>query len=67
MVMKSGVFTVHDDKLLFEFLLLESFQAGLILAHSAKNSGITLGKPFPEFEVEKVANYGEGQGHKTVR
>jgi 3-methyladenine DNA glycosylase len=47
---------VHDDQLLFEFLILESFQAGL--------SWITILKKreafkdaFENFEIEKVANY----------
>ncbi len=49
---------VHEDKLLFEFLLLETFQAGLSWFTILKKRD-NFRKAFDEFEVEKIANYGE--------
>lgn len=47
---------VHDDKKLFEFLLLESAQAGLSWATILKKrEGYR--KAFDNFDVNKVANY----------
>ncbi len=49
---------VHDDRVLFEFLVLESFQAGLsweLILNKREN----FRKAFSSFEVEKVARYDE--------
>ena len=47
---------VHDDKKLFEFLLLESAQAGLSWATILKKRD-GYRKAFDNFDVNKVANY----------
>ena len=49
---------VHDDQILFEFLVLESFQAGLsweLILNKREN----FRKAFSNFEVDKVARYKE--------
>ena len=49
---------VHDDKLLFEFLILEGFQAGLswrIILNKRKN----FRRAFAGFDPEKIARYTE--------
>ncbi|MEJ2709531.1 MAG: DNA-3-methyladenine glycosylase I [Anaerolineales bacterium] len=49
---------VHDDRTLFEFLVLEGAQAGLSwLTVLRKRENYRLA--FDNFEVEKIANYGE--------
>ena len=51
---------VHDDRTLFEFLLLESFQAGLsweIILN--KREGFK--KAFANFDVEKIARFGKSK------
>jgi DNA-3-methyladenine glycosylase I len=49
---------VHDDKVLFEFLVLESFQAGLSwLTILRKRENFR--KAFANFEVKKVAKFDE--------
>ena len=49
---------VHDDRTLFEFLVLEGAQAGLSwLTVLRKRENYR--QAFDNFEVEKVANYGE--------
>ncbi len=49
---------VHDDKVLFEFLVLESFQAGLSwLTILRKRENFR--KAFADFDVEKVAKFDE--------
>jgi len=49
---------VHDDRLLFEFLILEGAQAGLSWSTVLKKrSGYR--KAFDNFDVQKVANYSE--------
>ncbi len=48
----------HDDKKLFEFLVLDTFQAGLswkIILHKREN----FRKAFDNFDAEKIANYDE--------
>lgn len=47
---------VHDDKKLFEFLILESFQAGLSW-HTVLKKRENFRKAFADFEVEKVAKF----------
>ncbi|MBE6498839.1 MAG: DNA-3-methyladenine glycosylase I [Methanobrevibacter sp.] len=48
----------HDDRELFEMLVLESFQAGLSWITILKKRG-NFRKAFDDFDVEKVAEYGE--------
>ncbi len=48
----------HDDKELFEMLVLESFQAGLSWITILKKRE-NFRKAFDDFDVEKVASYGE--------
>ena len=48
----------HDDKELFEFLILESFQAGLSWITILKKRE-NFKKAFDNFDVVKVANYDE--------
>jgi DNA-3-methyladenine glycosylase I len=51
---------VHDDRLLFEFLVLEGAQAGLSWSTILnKREGYRLA--FDNFDVEKVARYGENK------
>jgi DNA-3-methyladenine glycosylase I len=47
---------VHDDRLLFEFLILESAQAGLSWA-TILNKRVGYRKAFDNFDVEMVASY----------
>lgn len=48
----------HDDRELFEMLVLESFQAGLSWITILKKRQ-NFKKAFDDFDVEKVAGYGE--------
>ena len=57
---------VKDDKILFEFLILESFQAGLswfTILKKRKN----FRKAFADFEVEKVAKFDEAKIDELVQ
>jgi DNA-3-methyladenine glycosylase I len=49
---------VHDDRLLFEFIVLEGAQAGLSWS-TILNRRDGYRKAFDNFDVEKVARYGE--------
>ena len=49
---------VHDDKILFEFLILEGAQAGLSWDTILKRRE-TYGKAYGNFDVEKIAKYNE--------
>jgi DNA-3-methyladenine glycosylase I len=49
---------LHDDRLLFEFLILEGMQAGLSWATILKKRD-SFRRAFDHFEPIKVANYGE--------
>lgn len=49
---------IHDDKTLYELLILESFQAGLSW-ECVLNKRENFRKAFDNFEIEKVSNYGE--------
>jgi DNA-3-methyladenine glycosylase I len=51
---------VHDDKVLFEFLVLESFQAGLSWLTILKKRE-NFRKAFANFDVKKVAKYDEAK------
>jgi DNA-3-methyladenine glycosylase I len=47
---------VHDDRKIFEFLILEGMQAGLSWSTILNKRG-NFRKAFDDFDVEKVANY----------
>ena len=50
--------SVHDDRKLFEFMVLDAFQAGLnwkIILHKREN----FKKAFHNFDFNKIAKYGE--------
>ena len=49
---------VHDDRLLFEFLLLEGAQAGLSWLTILKKRD-AYRRAFHEFDYERIARYGE--------
>jgi DNA-3-methyladenine glycosylase I len=49
---------VHDDKILFEFLVLEGFQAGLSWALILRKRE-NFRRAFQDFEPEKIASYTE--------
>lgn len=51
---------VYDDKTLFEFLILETFQAGLSWRTILKKRE-NFRKAFDNFDYNKVANYKEGK------
>lgn len=51
---------VYDDKTLFEFLILETFQAGLSWITILKKRE-NFRKAFDNFDYNKVANYKEGK------
>jgi len=56
---------VHDDRLLFEFLILEGAQAGLSWSIVLKKRE-ALRKAFDEFEPAKVACYGKEKIQKLL-
>src|SRR3954462_10779913 len=56
---------VHDDRLLFEFLILEGAQAGLSW-RTVLHKRDTYRKAFANFEVERVARFGERQVTKLM-
>lgn len=49
---------IHDDRLLFEFLILEGAQAGLSWATILKKRD-NYREAFDQFDAEKIANYGD--------
>jgi DNA-3-methyladenine glycosylase I len=49
---------VHEDKILFEFLVLESFQAGLSW-YTVLKKRENFRKAFAHFDVQKVAKFTE--------
>lgn len=49
---------VHDDKNLFEFLVLDAFQAGLSW-RTVLNKRENFRRAFDEYDVKKIAAYGE--------
>ena len=48
----------HDDKILFEYLLLDSFQAGLSWA-TILNKRENFRKAFDNFDYKKIAKYND--------
>jgi len=57
---------VYNDKILFEFLILESFQAGLSWITILKKRE-HFRKAFDDFEVKKVAHYSEEKIQKLLQ
>ena len=57
---------VHDDKKMFEFLILESAQAGLSWYTILKRRD-GYKKAFAQFDVHKVANYGEDKVEELMQ
>ncbi|WP_413532498.1 DNA-3-methyladenine glycosylase I [Empedobacter brevis] len=57
---------VKDDKILFEFLILESFQAGLSWFTILKKRE-NFRKAFADFDVEKVAKFDEAKIDELVQ
>lgn len=56
---------VHDDRVLFEFLVLESAQAGLSWSTILKKRA-GYQKAFASFDVQKVADFGESKVQKLL-
>jgi DNA-3-methyladenine glycosylase I len=56
---------VHDDRKLFEFIVLDSFQAGLSW-NTILNKRENFRKAFNNFEPEKVARYSEKRIQKLL-
>jgi DNA-3-methyladenine glycosylase I len=57
---------VHDDRLLFEFLVLEGAQAGLSWS-TILNKREGYRKAFENFDAEKVASYDENQVNQLLQ
>lgn len=57
---------VHDDRLLFEFLVLEGAQAGLSWS-TILNKREGYRKAFDNFDVQTVARYGENKINQLVQ
>lgn len=57
---------VYDDQILFEFLLLETFQAGLSWITILKKRE-NFRKAFDEFDYEKIANYDDSKHKKLLQ
>ena len=51
----------HDDQQLYEFLILETFQAGLSWI-TVLRKGKNFRKAFDNFDCQKVAEYSEDKG-----
>src|SRR5689334_18653843 len=56
---------VHDDRKLFEFIVLDTFQAGLSWS-TILNKRENFRKAFHDFQVEKVARYSEKKIQKLL-
>ena len=56
---------VHDDRLLFEFLILEGAQAGLSW-RTVLNKRENYRKAFDRFDAEKIARYGDAKITKLL-
>lgn len=57
---------VHDDRLLFEFLILEGAQAGLSW-ETILNKRKNYRRAFDRFDAEKIARYGKPKVRKLLR
>ncbi len=56
---------LHDDQKLFEFLLLESFQAGLSWITILKKRE-NFRKAFDNFDAKKIANFGDAKVNELL-
>ena len=56
---------VHDDRILFEFLILEGFQAGLSWATVLRKRE-NFRRAFDNFDPEKIANYDEQKLNQLI-
>ena len=63
--MRNGECPVHDDRLLFEFLILEGAQAGLSWT-TILNKRDHYRKAYDQFEPAKVAKYSEAKQKKLL-
>lgn len=57
---------VHDDRKLFEFLILEGMQAGLSW-NTILNKRENFRRAFTEFDVEKVARFGKRDVNRLLK
>ena len=57
---------IHDDKVLYELLILESFQAGLSW-ECVLNKREGFRAAFDNFDIEKVIDYGEEKVHMLMQ
>jgi len=56
---------VHDDRKLFEFLVLDAFQAGLswkTILHKRENFRVA----FDDFDAERIVQYGEAERERLL-
>ncbi len=56
---------VHDDRKLFEFLVLDAFQAGLswkTILHKRENFRAA----FDDFDAERIVHYGEAERERLL-
>jgi DNA-3-methyladenine glycosylase I len=56
---------VHDDKKLFEFIVLDTFQAGLSWS-TVLNKRENFSKAFAEFDAGKIAKFNEAKIEKLL-
>src|SRR4051812_13714422 len=56
---------VHDDKLLFEYIVLDTFQAGLSWS-TILNKRENFRKAFDDFDYRKIARYNEKKIQKLL-
>ena len=57
---------VYEDKILFEFLILETFQAGLSWI-TILNKRENFSKAFDNFDVRKIANYSDSKFNSLLQ
>jgi DNA-3-methyladenine glycosylase I len=62
---KEGGVPVHDDKKLFEFLVLDAFQAGLSWS-TILNKRENFRKAFDSFDYQKIAKYDQNKIGKLI-
>lgn len=63
---KEWGFPVREDKKLFEYLILDAFQAGLSW-NTIINKRENFRKAFDNFNAEKIANYTEKDRHRLMQ
>src|SRR5436853_1370800 len=57
---------VHDDQLLFEYIVLDTFQAGLSWS-TILNKRVNFKKAFDSFDYKKIARYNEKKIEKLLQ